>query len=85
MAILNRMNYKILIFESIHKVMKAEHVLVMNNIKYDIIPTPKEFSSDCGMSVRIDPSVTDIELIKKILLKNDLNFQVHEKEKNDLI
>jgi len=74
------MKYSILIFESIHKVMKAEKILAANNIKYDIIPTPKEFSADCGMSVRIDTSVVNIELVKTVLLKNELNFQVHEKK-----
>jgi len=70
----------ILIFESIHKVLKAEQILAKNNIKFDIIPTPKDFSSDCGMSVRIDTLITDIELVKTLLLKNELNFQIHKKE-----
>jgi hypothetical protein len=73
------MTQLILIFESIHKVLKAEQILVNNKIKFDIIPTPKEFSSDCGMSVRVDFS-TDIEIIKSLLLKNNLNFQLYEKE-----
>jgi hypothetical protein len=51
-----------------------------NKIKYDIIPTPKEFSSDCGMSIRIDPMVTDVALVKTLLQKNNLVFQVHEKK-----
>jgi hypothetical protein len=59
--------------------MKAEQILIVNKIKCDIIPTPKEFSSDCGMSLRMDPSV-DIELIKSLLLKENLNFQLHNKE-----
>jgi len=60
--------------------MKAEQILAANKIKYDIIPTPKEFSSDCGISVRIDSSVEDIEIIKSVLLKNNLNFQIHNKK-----
>ena len=74
------MMFNILIFESVHKVLKAEKILMMNSVKYDIIPTPKEFSSDCGMSIRIDILDADIELVKPLLLKNDLNFQIHEKE-----
>jgi hypothetical protein len=70
----------ILIFESIHKVLKTEQILMDNKIKFDIIPTPKEFSSDCGMSVRIDPLVTDVALVKILLQKNNLVFQVHEKK-----
>jgi len=60
--------------------MKAEQILLENKIKLDIIPTPKEFSSDCGMSVRIDTSAVNIEMVKTLLLKNELNFQIHEKK-----
>ncbi|HNW97482.1 MAG TPA: DUF3343 domain-containing protein [Bacteroidales bacterium] len=69
----------ILIFESIHHVLKAEKILATNKISFDIIPTPKEFSSDCGMSVRVSFS-EDMEMIKSLLKKNNLNFKIHEKE-----
>jgi hypothetical protein len=77
-AILKKMNYYILIFESIHQVMKAEQLLLADHINCDIIPTPKEFSSDCGMSIRINDS-GDMEKIRSLLLTNNLNFQLHEK------
>ena len=59
-VIQEKMNYIILIFESTHKVLKTEQILLENKINFDIIPTPKEISSDCGMSIKINPSFTNV-------------------------
>jgi hypothetical protein len=74
------MVYKILIFESAHKVMKADKLLSEMKLKFDIIPTPKEYSSDCGLSVRINPENTDLQVIQNILLKENIGFKVYDKE-----
>jgi hypothetical protein len=74
------MIYKILIFESTHHVMKAEQILTGIKMKFDIIPTPKEYSSDCGMAIRINSYVADIQLIFSSFNKNNINFAIHEKE-----
>lgn len=67
---------KYLIFESIHKVMKAEKLLLNNKIKIEIVPIPKEFSSNCGMSIKIDTEKVDLKKIKKILKDNKLEFKI---------
>lgn len=41
----------VLVFNSIHDVIKAEKVIVGHGIWCDLIPTPRELSSDCGMSI----------------------------------
>lgn len=69
----------ILIFESIHKVMKAEQLLLAEDIHCDIIPTPKEYSSDCGMSIRLLKDASDLEKIKEILTTQNIKFKIHEK------
>jgi len=69
----------ILLFESVHKVMKAEKILRSEGIKHDIIPTPKEFSSDCGMSVRLSIEKTDIEGIKELFSAQNILITIHEK------
>jgi hypothetical protein len=74
------MLYKILIFESSHKVLKADKVLTEGKIKFDIVPTPKEFSSDCGLAIRIVASEEELQKAETILKKNDLTFTVHKKE-----
>jgi len=41
----------VLAFDSIHDVIKAEKIIVRHEIWCDLIPTPRELSSDCGMSI----------------------------------
>jgi hypothetical protein len=73
------MNYLILIFQSTHHVLKAEKILLGKGLKFDIIPTPKEISSDCGMSIRIKPAVSDTSTIKSLLKKSRIEFKIYEK------
>ncbi|MEA1921159.1 MAG: DUF3343 domain-containing protein [Pseudomonadota bacterium] len=40
-----------LIFHSIHNVMLAEELLLKADISVDMVPVPREISSDCGMSL----------------------------------
>jgi hypothetical protein len=40
------------IFHSIHDVMKAEKLLKSARIEREVVPVPREISSDCGMAVR---------------------------------
>lgn len=72
--------YFVFIFESTHKVLKAEKLMVGAGLKFDIIPTPKEFSSECGISIRINPEVVDIMIVRLILEKNGIRYQMHEKK-----
>jgi len=68
----------ILIFESVHKVFKAEKLLTENHISFDIIPTPKQFSSDCGISIRLTHGVNDVNSAENIFKKNDIIFKTYE-------
>jgi len=43
----------VFIFESIHRVMKAEKYLKEKKIKTDLIPVPREISSDCGVAIEL--------------------------------
>ncbi|MDD3877192.1 MAG: DUF3343 domain-containing protein [Bacteroidales bacterium] len=70
----------IYIFESVHKVMKAESLLLKADITFDIIHTPKEFSSDCGISIRINLSHTEPSIIERILNNNNIAFKKYKKE-----
>lgn len=49
----------ILIFHSTHEVLKFEKILKINSISFEVIPTPREYSSDCGMALRTDKNNTD--------------------------
>lgn len=41
----------VVILFSIHFVLKAEKLLKRSGISHDVIPVPREISSDCGMAV----------------------------------
>lgn len=41
----------LLVFLSVHQVMKAEKLLKGQGIKVDLIPMPREISSDCGVAI----------------------------------
>lgn len=41
----------VVLFDSIHHVLAAEDVFRQKGVWCDLVPTPKELSSDCGMSV----------------------------------
>ena len=42
------------LFHNTSAVMRAEKVLQKGGLIVKLIPTPREFSSDCGMAVRFD-------------------------------
>lgn len=43
----------VLIFDTVHQVIKAEKALKKGVFEIRIIPTPREFSSDCGMAIEL--------------------------------
>lgn len=73
------MNYLILVFESTHRVLKAEKILLDKKVKFEIITTPKDISSDCGMAIRINPLVTNQNAIEVILNENGIIFKFYKK------
>ena len=43
----------VLLFKSVHQVMKAEKLLKGKGFTVDLIPVPREISSDCGVAVEL--------------------------------
>ena len=43
----------ILLFENVHRVMQAEKALLAAGVFHELIPTPRKYSSECGMSIEI--------------------------------
>jgi len=48
-------NDLVAIFNSIHRVMKAEKVLKRDQAEILLIPVPRQLSSDCGLAIRFAP------------------------------
>jgi hypothetical protein len=49
----------ILLFNSVHQVMRAEKLLKNRNLKIDVIPVPREISSDCGVAIELPLEIKD--------------------------
>lgn len=44
--------YGVVLFHTTTSALRAEQVLLDAKIKIELIPTPREFSSDCGIACR---------------------------------
>jgi hypothetical protein len=53
------------VFDSVHYVLAAERVFKERGVWYDLIPTPREISSDCGMAVEFRES--DLAAAREVL------------------
>ena len=43
----------VFLFGSIHRVMRAEKMLKGKGMEIDLIPVPREISSDCGVAIEL--------------------------------
>ncbi len=58
----------LLTFASIHYVLKAEKLLKTRGIPTEMVPVPKEISSDCGMALVM--AEEDFKKVKDVLTGN---------------
>ncbi len=47
-------DYGVILFHTSSEVFRAEKVLKQAGLPCKLIPTPREFSSDCGMAIRFE-------------------------------
>lgn len=52
-------NNRIITFESVYYVMKAEKILRAGGFDVTLIPTPREISSDCGVAIELNSDQPD--------------------------
>ena len=48
------MSYGVILFHTTYSALRAEKLLGGAGFKVKLIPPPREFSSDCGVSLRIE-------------------------------
>jgi len=53
-----------LLFFTIHDVLRAEKILKKHNISIELVPVPRNLSSDCGMCIKLDG---DLNIVKPLL------------------
>lgn len=57
--------YFVAIFNSVHRVMKAEKLLKERKLPILLIPAPRSLSSDCGLAIRY--SAEDRQQVEEVL------------------
>jgi len=67
--------FYVIVFKSVHYAIKAEHTL-KGKFEIKIMPTPREISASCGVSIRISKS--DLEAIKETLQASIDEFNIYE-------
>ncbi|MDR2017638.1 MAG: DUF3343 domain-containing protein [Syntrophobacterales bacterium] len=56
----NREHSYYLIYKSIHDVLKAEKKLKERGFNFELIPIPRNLSSDCGSCIRLYDQIEDV-------------------------
>ena len=64
--------YGVVLFYTTSSVMRAEKLLVTEGYSIKLIPTPRQFSSDCGIALRFDWNRN--EEIRSVLDKTRVEF-----------
>ncbi|WP_028856895.1 DUF3343 domain-containing protein [Psychrilyobacter atlanticus] len=64
--------FNLISFESTHMAIKSEKLLKEVDLDIRIIPVPREITSSCGLSLRINP--TDYKRSREILDENKIEF-----------
>ena len=64
-----------LLFNTIHDVLKADKILKKEKANYELVPVPRNLSSDCGMCVKLEDNLEDIKRhIKDITMEKCFLF-----------
>jgi hypothetical protein len=48
------MPYGVILFHTTSAVLRAEKLLLKEKLSIKLVPTPRQFSSDCGIALRFD-------------------------------
>lgn len=60
-------------FNSTHHAIRTDKLIGENNIKAVTLPTPREITASCGISIRFN--YEDIDKIKNILTENNIEYR----------
>lgn len=63
----------VVLFDSIHDVLAAERVLRARGMWHDMVPVPRELSTDCGMAIELQP--TDVRGMCGLLRAEEVRFR----------
>lgn len=66
-------NRYIIVYRSIHDVIKSERLIKVKGLDYQIVPVPSHISSECGMCIEVNENSIDemkLELDKNSIFHN---------------
>ena len=69
----------IAVFNSAHRVMKAESVLKKLRLAILLIPAPRALSTDCGLAIRYDSDISDT-IFQSLASEKLLPTSIYQKE-----
>ncbi len=49
-----------LLFNTIHDVLKAEKILKKESVVHELVPVPRNLSSDCGMCIKLEGNLEEV-------------------------
>ncbi len=64
--------YGVVLFHTTSAVMRAEKLLIEEGYSIKLIPTPRQFSGDCGIALRFDWN--HCEMVKSVLDEAKVEF-----------
>lgn len=66
-------NMYIVSFNSTHHAIKSEKLIIEDGLKATTLPTPREVTASCGISIRFEKD--DMDKIKTILAENKIEYR----------
>lgn len=74
--------YYVVAFDSTHYAIQGEKTLKERGIDIKVIPTPREITASCGLSIRFNPQL--LEQVKKIIEESSLSIKgIYKLVKNE--
>ncbi|SNT00774.1 Protein of unknown function [Anaerovirgula multivorans] len=72
----------VIVFESTHYAIAAEKVLKEKKYQFDTIPTPREITASCGLSIKFNENL--LGYIKKDIEESNIKIKgIYEIKKTD--
>ena len=63
----------LVVFESVHRAIRAEQILLKAGLRVELLPTPREISASCGQSLSVPADA--LETLLKILEQEKIVFR----------
>ena len=71
------------VFNSAHRVMKAEYILKKCELEILLIPAPRALSTDCGLAIRYNSDLND-NVLQALSSENLLPARIYRKESDSV-